>query len=393
MKLRKTYSNRPINLSIPEFMEGKKFPVFKLILICVILIGLVVGGLYWYWASKWIITHGRITFEQTRIATPIKGRIASLNVKEGEAVMKGQLLATFDNSEYTAESKIAESKLAELNKQLDNLVRKGFDLSYQLLIESAQRDLELAKDKKREAEAELLSAKTIEEHAKKTMDRKNSLFSQKAITRQELDDSVAEWNKAKSLTVIAQTRIDEKTTSLKWAEKLLESQNKLLSFAKQKHDDDIALLKIQIESASAELNMANAKLQFTKIHSPTDGFIAWIARNVGEVVDHNNVIMMIYKKDSTWVEAYVSGSELTHIYDGKEAKFKVAGIKDKDFTGIIKLSYPQERSNPEIMIGPKDASFPSQIYRIVHPIKITWTEPVPATIQPEQIVEILIGKN
>ena len=62
-----------------------------------------------------------VAYSRHELSFLVAGRIIKLNVKEGDAVEKGQEIAILDDSDYLEALKIAKSKLDEANDQYQRL--------------------------------------------------------------------------------------------------------------------------------------------------------------------------------------------------------------------------------------------------------------------------------
>lgn len=88
----------------------------------VVLLVLAGGGGYWFWQARATrealppgiaLANGRIEAEQVDIASKIAGRLVELNVKEGDVVAEGQVIARLDAALAEAQLRTAEAQLNE----------------------------------------------------------------------------------------------------------------------------------------------------------------------------------------------------------------------------------------------------------------------------------------
>ena len=142
--------------------------MIKKIIACVVLIGAVAGGYYYYKgqhkpAATSLTLYGNVEIRQADLGFKVAGRINKLYFKEGDHVKKGQLLATLDTKSYEAEQKKTEADIANLQATKDNAdanyerrrtlyaqgaIAKEQLETYRKLSENAAAQLEAAKQEK-----------------------------------------------------------------------------------------------------------------------------------------------------------------------------------------------------------------------------------------------------
>lgn len=313
--------------------ERKKRIGFKVALLLFLVLATAFGLLYWYWKSRWIITTGQVVAAQVQVASLVKGRIALLTVREGDHVVQDQLLA----------------KLVDL------------DLTFAVQIEAAQRDLDVARERYRRALAEVEQAKVVLERAKTVVERAEKLFLLRAITRDEWEKALLQLQKAQADQAAAQAKLSEEEAAVQGAEKLI--------------------------------GRAKARLDQLAILAPGDGIVSWLPRKVGEVVDHNDVLLTVMNPKEVWVEAYVSAADLSDLHDGEEALIKIEGLPNQQHRGRVSLFYPIERETKRsVQVGPQRVLLPSQLSNLIHPVKIAFTDGIPAGLRPEMLARVWIAR-
>lgn len=215
---------------------------------------------------------------EVKIQSDVSGQIVALPVKEGDHVVKGQLLVRINPDLYTSALQRAE---ATLNSSKSNLSS---------------------------AKARLLQAQAQSKLQELTFKRNEKLYTEKAI-------SISEMDNARSVFETANAEVSAAQESVKSAE-----------FA--------------IASAEASRNEAADNLKRTTILSPIDGTVTALTKEVGEAVLGNNmtsgdVIMKISGLSSMEVNVEVNESDIVRVQLGDTAIVTVDAFRNEKFKGIV----------------------------------------------------------
>jgi HlyD family secretion protein len=215
---------------------------------------------------------------EVKIQSDVSGQIVALPVKEGDHVVKGQLLVRINPDLYTSALQRAE---ATLNSSKSNLSS---------------------------AKARLLQAQAQSKLQELTFKRNEKLFAEKAI-------SIAEMDNARSVFETANAEVSAAVESVKSAE-------------------------FSIASAEASRNEAADNLKRTTILSPIDGTVTALTKEVGEAVLGNNmtsgdVIMKISGLSNMEVNVEVNESDIVRVQLGDTAIVAVDAFRNEKFKGIV----------------------------------------------------------
>lgn len=150
--------------------------MIKKIIACVVLIGAVAGGYYYYKgqhkpAATSLTLYGNVEIRQADLGFKVAGRINKLYFKEGDHVKKGQLLATLDTKSYEAEQKKTEADIANLQATKDN-ADANYERRRTLYAQGAiaKEQLETYRKLSENASAQLEAAKQVQVMATDSLD-------------------------------------------------------------------------------------------------------------------------------------------------------------------------------------------------------------------------------
>ena len=192
-------------------------------------------------AQGWVFDEGTVLPVRRRILNfqangdiTYVAKVDGVELREGDWVSKGQLLASIDSRRQAAS------------------------------IESAESEIQVTVNQRNQSEAALLQAQANLEKAESdlTLDqtefrRYQELFEQGAVSESDLD--------------VYQNRVDQAAAALKTAQQDVRSA-----------ENDVRSAEAQITAARAQLNQTAVDLEDTQLVSPIDGIVAYINIREGE---------------------------------------------------------------------------------------------------------------
>ncbi len=302
----------------------KKF-VFILILLG------VAGGAFWWWRSAAsnhqirILTTEKVdrgtirkVLEETGIVKSQVGGIVKIGaratgvidrmlVKVGDRVKAGQLIASIDSRELTAEADQARAALNSARAERQRVAKV-----YPLLIAEAEAQLELAK------------ARAV--YSWNNYQRLQQLVEERVISQDELE-------KARQ-----QAEIDANQ---------VHSQTATLDRQRQEFVQETRKAELAVSQAEAELSALETRVSYTEIKSPLAGVVSQVTAQEGEtVVAGLQVANLVTVIDPTLLEMwiYVDETDVGLAKHGQAVEFRVDAYPGRIFTGSIATIYPE----PEI---------------------------------------------
>jgi multidrug efflux pump subunit AcrA (membrane-fusion protein) len=232
---------------------------------------------------------------QVTIYSKVQGWVEKINVREGDRVKTGQVLATLDARE--AEAAVAQAK-ANLEASAARLkqVRATAEEAVQSQIQQAKANLELAEaDQKRFQE----------------------LHQKDFVARQQLDEAQTKYNVAKANYDLAMNNIRQKT----W-------------------ENDIALAEAQVRQAKASLDLTQAQLANLIIISPMNGEVTKRFVDPGTMAKDTTPILTLMDLSEVKMVMNVIEKEFVHLQKGQPVKITVTAFPDRTFQGRIAIITP-----------------------------------------------------
>ncbi|PKQ70874.1 efflux RND transporter periplasmic adaptor subunit [Raineya orbicola] len=215
---------------------------------------------------------------EVKLSPDVSGEITELYVKEGDSVVKGQLL---------------------LRIRPDN---------YELAVQRSQATLNNSRAALAQAEARKLQAEAQFTRSQANYERQKKLFEQKVISELEFEQATAEY---------------------KVAQQELES-------AKQ----NVIAAQFNIQSASATVNETIQNLTRTSVYAPMSGVISKLAvekgeRVVGTAQMAGTELLRIANLNEMEVRVDVNENDIIRVSLGDTADVEVEAYRNRKFKGIV----------------------------------------------------------
>lgn len=372
--------------------KKKLFIILLAIAVCVI-------GLVWYkWFSrsdnKKIVISGNMELTEVNIAFKISGRLIELNVKEGDSVKKGTVLARLDNEQLlhqrdraNAILMLAESNLAQLETAIKyeketasgQIEQKQAEFNQaeanlrELLTGSRLQEIEQAK-------ASLNMAKTEFEHAKGEWERAQALYESKNISYSQYEQYKTRYEGASATLKQAEEHLalvveGPRKENIEGGRAQLNRSKANLKLAKalrielKRKEQELETRQAEIMRAKAELSLVESQMKDTIAESPIDGVVLVKASEVGEIIGSGTAIMTIGDLDHPWLRGYIGERELGRIKLGAKVNVKTDSFPDKVYSGRISFI------SSESEFTPKQIQTYEERVKLVYRIKIDIDNP------------------
>lgn len=221
------------------------------------------------------------------------GKIIKLNVKEGERVSKGQLLAQLENVQSSA----------DVNATLAS-------------VQAAQTDAVAADAALNTSLADLNRANSDAIHAKLDWERAQGLYNAALIAKQDYDVKKAAWESANAGLAQAEAKV---------------AQAKAQKDSMEKH----------ITQDQANLTRFNDVLQKTTYQAPFDGVITNLPVREGETVvvgiqnSPGSTLMTLADMSVITSEVKVDETDIVNVHLGQSAEVTIDAIPHKIFHGRV----------------------------------------------------------
>ncbi len=235
--------------------------------------------------------------EQVNIAARITARIVKLNVRKGDIVRAGQILAVLESRDVVAQQSEAKAAISEAEANLQKTTGG-----------TVPTDLERAR-----GQVEITRA-TLNQ-AQKNYDRRKGLFEKGAIAQRDLLASETDLTQAKSGYEVALKALE-----------LLQ---------KQSSDKDIRSAQSRLEQAQARWEGSAAQLAFTTLRSPFAGVITEQMMYPGDLAKPDAPIFTVMNLSTAIARMQIPEAALHNVRQGQACSLMLTEQKETAFAGRV----------------------------------------------------------
>lgn len=346
-------------------------------------------------------TTANIESPQTvKISPRVAEQILTISVREGDTVRSGQVLARLDDTQLAAAVRKEQALLAEGQAKLlqaevtqssvltpvQTLIRQNraalassrINLSQvtrsyaqqvaaaDAAVADAQSRVASAQAAIANSEAGLQSAQANQQNDNTQLARANSLFSQGAVAKQDVETASTTASVQTANVGVAQAQIKVAQAGLQSAQAQLKSAQEQDAITRAKGPSDIeaarstlvqaqsqlrnanantvqsaayqatlAGLRADVLSTRADLATAQAQLAETVIRSPIDGFVSSRLADPGTLASPGTPIMNLQALRTVWVNIPIPQEQIAHVAVGQQAAVTMDSVPGRGFTGRV----------------------------------------------------------
>jgi HlyD family secretion protein len=278
------------------------------------------------------LLYGNVELRQVSLAFNNSERIEAVLVEEGDAVVKGQVLARLETGRIAPlldQARAQAAALAEVVRRMEN----------------GSRPEEIALSK-----ANADAAKVSAADAKKRYERLDALKDSSGVSAQDLDSA-----KAAADSAAAQALAVEKNYELVKAGPRAE---------------DLAQAKASLEAAKAQTALLEKQLADAVLTAPSDGIVRARVMEPGEMASPQKTVLTVALTRPKWVRTYVGEERLGLMKPGMKVK-----VSSDSFPGeTVEGSVGYVSSVAEFT--PKTLQTPELRTALVYEVRIVVTDPL-----------------
>ncbi len=252
--------------------------------------------------------YGNVDIREVDLGFRVGGRIARIEVQEGDRVAAGRRLATLDARPFEEEVALARAKLAARRAELAEL-EAG----------SRPQEIERARARRRESEAVL-------ELTRRDFQRKRTLFERGDVAESVFDDARAALEEARARARVARETLD------------------LVVAGPRRERIDAA--RARVAAGEAELDRAETALADTELSAPADGVVLSRLREPGAIVAAGAPVLTLTLTDPIRIRAYIAEPDLGRIAPGQRVEVTTDSRPERPYEGRIGFVSPTAEFTP-----------------------------------------------
>jgi HlyD family secretion protein len=367
--------------TINTILQSKRKSNLRIIiLLSLLIIGVGLSG--WYFLSrsqtKIDLLHlsGRVEGYETDIGAKNAGRVNFIAVREGDRVRKNQVLVELDDAEMQAKLQGAKARLLAAKKQVIQAQLQIEVISSQITeaqlnlqqsrgdaqgrINQAQANVAAAQAQLNQAQAQLNQAQAELKLAAINRDRYTALFSQGAITQQQLDQAQTNFDTALGTILARKASVNAASQQVGAAQgKLMqvkttglnpEIRNAQLDRLRKQQllgQAQLAATQAEVGNFQAAQEEIAAQIAYLKVKSPIDGVVTVRTVEPGAVVASGKTLLTLVNPDTIYLRGYIPGGEIGKVRVGQPAKVFLDSFPNQAFSAHVTAIDPQASFTPE----------------------------------------------
>jgi membrane fusion protein PltH len=249
---------------------------------------------------KDLVLYGNVDLREVDLAFNDSQRIAAVLVQEGDRVKRGEVLARLDTSRITPLLAQAEAVRDAQRAVVERLLNGSRPQE----IAQARANVALARANARVAETKYKRLETV-----------SRTSGGRAVSEQDLDDALASVQVAS-----AQLDVSRKALALS-----------VLGPRKE----DIAQAKAQLAADQSQVDLIGQQLADAQLRAPLDATVSSRIAEPGDMSSPQKTAFTLAITNPKWVRAYVSETDLGHVYPGMPATVTVDAYPNRSFPGWV----------------------------------------------------------
>jgi len=270
------------------------------------------------------------------ISANVAGRVAELDVRENQAVHKGDVLFRLDDAPFRIAVEEAAAQLAATRLQIESL-----------------------KANYRQRQSELASAQDTLAFQQRELDRQQRLLGSGIASQLQVDRAEHARDEARTQGATVQQQIGAVVANLGGNPNI----------APDRHP--------AVQQAQARLDRARLDLSYTTIVAPSDGIVTRVDQlQVGSAINASAPVFALVSNSDVWIEANFKEDQLTHMRVGQPESVKVDSYPGRALEGEVTSLSPGTGSQFSVL-PPENATgnWVKVVQRLPVRIRLTRLEP------------------
>ncbi len=271
---------------------------------------------------------------EAQMAFSATGELTQLNVKEGDTVKTGQVLARLDSRALEFQLAQADANLTAAQVKLDQLKHPApADVTAaQASVAAAQAALaQLQKP----TQNDLTMAKADLDHAKAALDQAQAAYDRIggatnpfiAMSPQALSLQQATSDYQRALAVF-NSKINPSDSQLKQAQSTLEQAQAQLTRLTNPSANDLQSAQANVDQARAARDLAKAQLDNAIIRAPFDGIVTHVDDDLGSFVPAGRVLLGVADTSELRVQLNIDETDIARVKVGQDVTIGLDAYPD-----------------------------------------------------------------
>ena len=329
----------------------------------------VAGTAVWYFLIRTpagpanvIKVSGRIEGDDATVSAKVAGRIREINVREGDQVKAGQVIALIDDEQVRAREEQQQSLVREAEARVMSAQQQIAVLNAQLEESNIGVDQARVDAQGRVSQAEAQVAHAEAELVKAEADYSQARYDEERYTILAKDGDVPERTGKQARTTAeaqaagvraAQRQVDVARGALTMAKANLANAAMRTSQATAvrqqivKAQSEIAAAQAETEQARAKLREVQADRDDLQVVAPIDGTVATRSAEPGEVVTAGTALVTLVDLNAVYLRGFIPEGQIGRVRAGQTARVYLDSAPEKPIEAVVSRIDPEASFTPE----------------------------------------------
>ncbi|MCX7098708.1 MAG: efflux RND transporter periplasmic adaptor subunit [Methylococcales bacterium] len=334
--------------------KQSKLPKLLAIIVAVLLLAVALWWFFWRQApfpEGLVQANGRFEGDHYTVSGKWPGRVVELLAREGDWVVKGQVMVKLDDTQIRTKLNQARSAVDVINAQL-RAAQTGlvvFKKNVPLKIATAKAGLG-------HSDAEVMASLASERQMQKDAQRFRELLSRATVEKRRSEQADLSWQVAKAQyrtaqagRIQAQQQVAE--AELGWDEIKAKT-------------DQVYALAAQVSQAEAVMAEAQSVLDDLVVYAPATGMVTTRIVDNGEMVAAGSPLFDIVDLDKLYLKVYVPEQEIGKVRLGLPAQIYTDAYPEQAFPAVIRYIASAAEFTP------KEVQTPDERVKLVYAAKL-----------------------
>ena len=295
-------------------------PIVKLIATGVIVlaaVGMIIYKYLDYIRYPWT-RDGLVRAQVVQIIPRVSGALVQVPIQNNQLVKKGDLLFEIDPRTFQATVNMARAQLDNMRDIVQSLAEQ---------VDGMKSNVDLHEAELSQAKSEVEGVAATEADALVILQRAKTLLSSGYSTQADVDNKNAAYQLALAKLTAAKAKVIQMTAAVAQAKDDL--ARGIADLGTQGVDNP------RLRRASADLEIAQLNLDFTKVWAPTDGYVTNLQLHVGDSVVANQPTVALIDANSFYVQAFFRETFVGNFEKGDRAVVTLMSYPDTPLEGSV----------------------------------------------------------
>ena len=293
-----------------------------------------------------ITASGTVESTEADLGFQLGGRVAQVNVREGDVVQPGAVLARLDQAELDARKAAALAQAAAARALLSEL-------------QHGARPEEV-----RQTQSGVVAAQRRMEESASILARTRKLYEGGAVSRESLDQ-------AETAHTVARTQYQQ-------------ARDQLTLVNEGPRSERIAAQRAVLQQAEAAVAQVQANIDNAAIAAPFAGVITVRHREPGESVSPGAPVVTVMNTHDRWVRIYVREDQVGRVAIGQRVRITSDSHPDKSFDGRVTFI-----AN-EAEFTPRNVQTAEERVKLVYAVKVSIVGDAALQLKPGVPADVIV---